>query len=69
MQVTAEVECHDVAREMEADGGFAMDVFASLADAPEKLMKELAENGIACEWHESVPGFLRALAEILERKP
>ena len=66
MQVTATVDPHDVAQEMEEDGAFALDVLASLAEAPDQLFKELAENGINSEWHAPVPAFLRRLADHLE---
>ena len=66
MQVTATVDPHDVAQEMEEDGSFAMDILAVLAEAPDQLFKELRDTGITSEWHEPVPAFLRRLADHLE---
>lgn len=67
MHVTAEVEPHDVAREMESDGSFAMDIFASLAETPERLIKEIENvGGVGCEWHEPVAAFLRRIADTID---
>lgn len=66
MQVTAEVDPHDVASEMVQDGSFAMDVLAALADNPERALKAISDYGIGCEWHETVPDFLRKLADAIK---
>lgn len=66
MQVTAEVDAHDVATEMRVDGEWAMDVLSAMAEDGDRTIKEIAEAGIVSEWNDPVPAFLRKLADALD---
>lgn len=66
MYISAEVPAEDVAAEILQDGELGMDILAFLAEKPERAIKELSRGDTGSIVHQSVPAFLRRLADALE---
>ncbi len=66
ISITIYVEAQEVADEMKREPDFISEVLSYLAVEPNRLLERVRKRGLECEAEESIPKFLRDLAEAYE---
>ena len=66
ISITVYVEAQEVADEMKREPDFIAEVLSYLAADPNHLLGRVRDRGLECAAEESIPKFLRDLAEAYE---